>query len=110
MNGHPRNPPLFPHRPLSRAPHPTKAPPTADLITALDNYNRDLNGPVPSETVGPDDDSVPRTVAYAVGEVVRMLRESGSGRAALRVETAWLAVLAGDIDDIGEHLAEEGID
>jgi hypothetical protein len=83
---------------------------TTDFIGTLDKYNRELNGPVPSETVDPRDDSVPRSLAYAVGEVVRMLRASGSDRAALRVETTWQAVLAGDVDDIDEHLVEEGIE
>ena len=82
---------------------------TTDFIAALDEYNRELNGQVPSETISPGDDSVPRRLAYAVGEVARMLRESGSDRSALRVETAWLAVLAGDVDDVREHLAEEGV-
>lgn len=77
----------------------------SDFVAALNDYNRDLNEPVPSSSVGSD--SVPRDVAYAVGEVTRMLRESGADRSAWRVETAWLAVLAGDIDNLGEHLAEE---
>jgi hypothetical protein len=44
---------------------------TTDFITALGEYNRDLNGQVPSETQGQGNDCVPRRVAYAVGEVVR---------------------------------------
>ena len=80
-----------------------------DFIAALDEYNRGLNGAVPSERLGGADEYVPRKLAYAVGEVARMLRVRGLNEAALRVETAWLAVLAGDIDDIPAHLAEEGI-
>jgi hypothetical protein len=82
---------------------------TTDFISALDEYNRDLNGQVPSASVDSGDDSISRVVAYAVAEVARMLRANGSVGPALRVETAWLAVLAGDIDDIGAHLAEEGV-
>ena len=80
-----------------------------DFIAALDGYNRELNGAVPSKRVGGADDNLPRRLAYAVGEVARMLRVRKFDDAALRVETAWLAVLAGDIDDIPAHLAEEGI-
>jgi hypothetical protein len=79
----------------------------SDFVAALNDYNRDLNEAVPSSSVKSGSDSVPRDVAYAVGEVTRMLRESGANRSAWRVETAWLAVLAGDIDDLAEHLAEE---
>jgi hypothetical protein len=79
----------------------------SDFLSALDAYNSELNGPVPASTSGSGLDAVPRDVAYAVGEVARMLRECGDDRSAWRVETAWLAVLAGDIDDVREHLAEE---
>lgn len=81
----------------------------SDFIAALDEYNRELNGPVPSERIDGADEYVPRRLTYAAGEVGRMLRVRGLSEAALRVETAWLAVLAGDIDDIPAHLAEEGI-
>lgn len=78
----------------------------SDFVAALNDYNRELNGPVPSTGMGSGSDTVPRDVAYSVGEVTRMLRETGAERSAWRVETAWSAVLAGDIDDLGEHLAE----
>jgi hypothetical protein len=79
---------------------------TTDSLRALDDYNRDLNGPVPSSSIG-GSGMVPRDVAYAVAEVARMLRDSGADQSAWRVESAWLAVLAGDIDDVREHLAQE---
>ena len=79
---------------------------TADFLASLDAYNRELNGATPSETALAAD-VVPRNVAYAVGEVVRMLRESEAERCAWQVETAWLAVLAGDIDDLKEHVILE---
>ena len=79
----------------------------SDFISALNDYNRELNGPGPSSAVEPKPGAIPRDVAYAVGEVVRMLREWGADQPAWRVETAWSAVLAGDIDDLREHLSGE---
>jgi hypothetical protein len=82
---------------------------TADLIEALDGFNRVLNGPRPSSGLRDAcrTDVVPIRVAYSVGEAVRMLRESGATTCAWRIETAWLAVLAQDIDDVSNHVAEE---
>jgi hypothetical protein len=88
----------------------------ADFIATLGTLNRELNGEIPSESTS-SDDVVPTDVAYAVAEVTRMLRdyadaETSSARApglkeAWLIETAWLAVLAGDIDDLQQHLNEE---
>ena len=51
---------------------------------------------------------LPRSVAYAVAEIIRMLRyESQSSEGARMVETSWSAVLAGDIDSLDEHLNDE---
>jgi len=36
-----------------------------------------------------------------------MLRDFGDDHSAWMVETAWLAILAGDIDDLREHIALE---
>jgi hypothetical protein len=36
-----------------------------------------------------------------------MLREAGADREASAVDTGWLAVLARDIDDVRQHVAEE---
>src|SRR5579884_165174 len=80
---------------------------TADLIAALAGFNHDLNGSVPSERIAKRSDSVPRTVAYAVAESIRMLREAGAVERAEDAESAWLAVLSGDIDDVTEHVALE---
>lgn len=86
----------------------------ADFLEALSAFNFELNGPRPSDsTTGSD--SVPRDVAYAVAEVVRILRGvagTGTGpeaatEAAWTIETGWRAILAGDIDDIRQHVAEE---
>ena len=87
----------------------------ADFLDGLSDLNHELNGPVPSEAVGADPDlPLSTSVAYSVAVVADMLRNYGEKQrdpAALRgawlVETAWLAVLAGDIDDIAEHLADE---
>jgi hypothetical protein len=57
-------------------------------------------------------------VVYAVAEITSLLRKhapfstgtdatQGLARATWLVETAWLAVLAGDIDDLHAHLSEE---
>jgi len=62
---------------------------------------------VPSERIAKRSDSVPRTVAYAVAESIRMLREAGAVERAEDAESAWLAVLSGDIDDVTEHVALE---
>lgn len=80
---------------------------TADLVDALDSFNRELNGESPSKTSSGQSDVVARGVAYAVAEAARMLRESGAEHSAWVVDTAWLAVLAGDIDDVREHVALE---
>ena len=78
-----------------------------DYVAALACLNRELNGPMP-EAIDADPASVPRAVAYAAAEVSRMLREHpGRADAAWEAEMAWLAVLAGDIDDLPTHLAEE---
>lgn len=86
-----------------------------DLIGVLTRLNLVLNGAVPSEEIGSAPD-IPTTVAYPVAEVIRLLRLAGDGAsaptssladAAWRVETAWLAVLAGDVDDVRTHVEEE---
>lgn len=78
----------------------------ATCLRVLDALNRELNGSVPS-TSGTGDDAVPRSVVYAVAEIARMLRVSGDEEGAWRVDTAWSAVLAGDIDDIPAHIDAE---
>jgi len=88
-----------------------------DFTRTLATLNHELNGSVPSRG-GEREDAVPRNLTYAVTEVLRMIRELGRRtvpvgererieRAAWRAETAWSAVLAGDIDSIEEHLALE---
>jgi len=86
----------------------------ADFVKELSRLNVELNGEAPSETVDPAPAMIGTNLAYVVAEVARMLRESaettGSAvarEAAWRVETAWLAVLAGDIDDVEQHVAAE---
>jgi len=83
---------------------------TADFIDALDDFNCVLNGPRPSSGLrdaGRRSDVLPVRVAYAVAEAVRMLRDASAADCAWRVEAAWLAVLAGDIDDVPQHVALE---
>jgi hypothetical protein len=92
----------------------------SDCLLALASLNAELNGEVPSSSSPDDRQDLPRSLVYAVIEVARMLRASQDhatdtsaatrlGRAAWRIETAWSAVLAGDIDDLGEHLKHEEV-
>ena len=53
------------------------------------------------------DDHVPRSVAYAVSEVTAMLRDAEEHDLAGRIDTAWNAVLAGDIDNLAAHIELE---
>jgi hypothetical protein len=79
----------------------------ADFVDALDALSHELNGAAPSAAVSARADAVSREAAYAVAEVARMLREAGADREASAVDTGWLAVLARDIDDVRQHVAEE---
>jgi hypothetical protein len=78
-----------------------------DLVTALAEFNHELNGPSPSAETGAPSDRVERQVVYAIAESLRMLGEADAVQRAEDVESAWLAVLAGDIDDVAEHVAIE---
>jgi hypothetical protein len=78
----------------------------ADFLDAMARFNNELNGDRPSAAQSVPD-AVPRNVAYAVAEVARMLREAGADDDASLVDTAWLGLLAGDIDDLREHVALE---
>lgn len=78
-----------------------------DLLSILTQLNRELNGPVPSETTE-GADQIPLQLVYAITEIIRMLRDDPrTNNTAWTVETAWSAVLAGDIDDLHEHLRYE---
>lgn len=88
-----------------------------DCLRTLGSLNGELNNQArPGEVARAAD--VPRSVAYAVAEIVRVIRDSQHdaqdqhnaavlGRAAWRIETAWSAILAGDVDDIERHVEEE---
>jgi hypothetical protein len=80
----------------------------ADFLDALAALNRELNGPIPSERIG-GPETIPIDVEYAVANVADMLRKHGerTAKETWMVETAWLAVLARDIDDLAEHLELE---
>jgi hypothetical protein len=88
-----------------------------DFIAALSELNREINGPIPSESP-PAGAEIPRDAAYAVAEVIGMLRDAAESAsipddkhrmadAAWSIETAWRGLLAGDIDDLQQHLADE---
>ena len=79
----------------------------SDFVDALEALNHELNGSEPSAAVSGKADAVAVETAYAVAEVARMLREAGAAQEAWAVDTAWLAVLAGDTDDVRQHVAEE---
>ncbi len=87
----------------------------ASFLEGMSSLNRELNGDVPSEVVTGGADAIPISVAYAVAEVSRWLRdyegdEEGRGRAseaAWLVDAAWSAVQAGDIDDIAQHVRDQ---
>jgi hypothetical protein len=78
-----------------------------DFLGVMSQLNREMNGEVPSEVVTGDDDLVPRDVAYAVSEVARQLGDTAHVIEAWEVDVAWNAVLAGDIDDLAEHIEHE---
>jgi hypothetical protein len=89
----------------------------ADFLATLAQLNHELNGEVPSASTGPGEE-IPRDVAYAVAEVISILRDA-NGESAARpgaasfaqsawlIEIAWLAVLAGDIDELQQHVDGE---
>jgi hypothetical protein len=66
-----------------------------------------LNGERPSETISCEAGEVSRAAAYAFSEVTLRLRSRDSGNASRSIEVAWNAVLAGDVDDIVEHVQQE---
>jgi hypothetical protein len=78
-----------------------------DFIAVLGRLNHELNGSTPSASTAGEEAMVPSSVAYAVAEAIRMLREYPDLRSVWRIETAWTAVLAGDIDDIEAHVNDE---
>jgi hypothetical protein len=78
----------------------------ADFVATLEQLNHELNGDTPSQTITGATE-IPRAVAYAISEVARALRDAGAAQGTWTVETAWSAVLAGDIDDLQQHLNEE---
>lgn len=84
-----------------------------DVLDALSQFNRELNGSVPSRTVGRGSD-IPRSTTYSVLEISRLLRNCEGKHpsvadAAWSVDAAWLAVVAGDIDNLRKHLDEEHV-
>jgi hypothetical protein len=79
----------------------------AVFVSVLDRFNHELNGPRPSESVVAESDDVPRDVAYSASQVTAMLRVADHRDLAERVDTTWNAALAGDIDDLAEHIEQE---
>lgn len=88
----------------------------ADLMSAMTSLNFEVNGPCPSKDTSTRLSALPIGLVYAITEILRMLREPHGlppedrefcKLAAWRAETAWSAILAGDIDNIAEHVREE---
>jgi hypothetical protein len=90
----------------------------SDCLETLSVLNRAQNGDVPSSTIGAVEDHLPRGLVYAMTEIVRMIRDRERrtsdkseaitlARAAWQIDTAWSAVLAGDIDDLLDHVKGE---
>lgn len=89
---------------------------TSDVVDLLEELNKDLNGSTPSESTDYAE-NIPRSLAYAMSEILLLLRDSRNDlpsqsndltrRSLWTIETAWNAVLAGDIDNLREHLAYE---
>lgn len=77
------------------------------FMEVLQALNHELNGPQPSTQVSGKAESIPRSAAYAVAEVARMLGDAAHVIHASMVDTAWLGVLAGDVDDLRRHVTEE---
>lgn len=79
-----------------------------DLLQTLQTVNLELNGEVPSESIGDSgDDAIPRSVAYAISEIGDRLRRKDRDEVAEMVDIAWNGVLAGDIDDVAGHVRDE---
>lgn len=83
----------------------------SDLLVVLEQINRELRA---SRALAPKQSEhvVPLVVAYSMAEILFLLRRggetsSGSKDSFITVETAWRAVLDGDIEDISTHVALE---
>jgi hypothetical protein len=91
-------------------------------MESLRSLNFELNGengdsgPVRAAV----EEFLPRRLVFAMAEILRMLRalervidpaDSGlvSPSAYWVVETAWLAILSGDIQDLGKHLENQAL-
>jgi|HubBroStandDraft_6_1064221.scaffolds.fasta_scaffold133489_3 hypothetical protein len=79
----------------------------AAFLQVLELLNHEMNGPRPAAIAAVGDDEVPREAAYAVAEVSRLLRAAENEDAARQIDAAWSAVLAGDVHDVIENVAEE---
>lgn len=88
-----------------------------DVFRVLQILNLEMNGTLPSRTID-GEQCFPRKLIYAITEIIALLRKTAGksqgdltrnelNKAAWRVETAWSAILAGDIDDLLAHVAEE---
>lgn len=89
-----------------------------DVIRLLNELNAKMNGDRPSECINSQEVMIPRRMAFAVQEIIRLLGSAAEKavdasvkeeflRQQWRVSTAWYGVLCGDIDNIHEFVANE---
>jgi len=88
-----------------------------DVLRILQALNIEMNGEIPSESSNREQ-HFSRALIYAVSETIRLVRHSANeapndalrndlDKSARRIEMAWSAVLAGDIDNLKNHITEE---
>ena len=87
-----------------------------DFLKTLSVLNHELNGPTPSERKEPGPDPLPGRLVHAVSDAILLLAEweefaKRAGKVvppfAWRAQSAWCAIVDGDIDDIEEHVSWE---
>jgi hypothetical protein len=83
-----------------------------DVLRLLHLLNHEVNGLVPSASTE-DHGQFSRQLIYAVTEIIDLLRgehqlpDTEIGLAGRRIAFAWSCVLAGDIDDIRQEIADD---
>jgi len=88
-----------------------------DLLDTLEQLNLEVNGNDPTD-IESGQSSFPRQLVYAVHELICELRRAPRkdsqsqsreerNAAAWTLEIAWTAILAGDIENIRQHIQQE---
>jgi len=89
----------------------------SDILVCMEKLNHEMNGPLPSGDVRPKVSHFDRKLLYAIYEIGRQISQAAEkappdrsaslcslGR---KFDAAWGAILAGDIDDIRDHIEDE---